>query len=294
MNPDTEFLLRQPLRFHGHAHAKTAFRVVGQGPPLLLVHGFPLHGLTFRKIVPELSREFTCVIVDLPGSGESLWDEYTDFSMATQASRLQALMNYLGLDRYLVMAQDSGGAIARYLALLAPDQVTHLALINTELPDHRPPWIPFYQRLLSVPGSTLGLWFLLRFRAFLHSSAGFAGCFYDPRLIDGEFRSLFVAPLVDEHRRVEGYGRYLAGFDWRIIDDFARRHRNIACPVSFIWGRQDPTFPYLEGTQTASQFTNCAGFRSIERAKLLPHEERPREVIAAFRSLVKSKEVTCV
>src|SRR3954452_5093150 len=104
-----EQLLNQPPRHFGVHHTRIAYRIIGRGPALLMIHGFPLHGLTYRKIVPDLSRDHTCVVVDLPGAGESVWSGATDFSFPAQARRLDGLMGQIGQDRYAVLGHDVGG-----------------------------------------------------------------------------------------------------------------------------------------------------------------------------------------
>lgn len=156
-------------------------------------------------------------------------------------------------------------------------------LINTEIPNQRPPWIPFYQKLLAMPGTIHALQGLLRLRAFRHSGAGFGGCFLDPALIDGDFTERFIRPLIREHRRSVGYARFLRGFDWAENDALSALHERITCPVSFIWGRQDRTFPYEHALAMAAQFPNFVGFAAIHQARLLPHEEQPDAVSTALR-----------
>jgi pimeloyl-ACP methyl ester carboxylesterase len=282
----TRRVLEQTLRHFGDQDTKIAYRIIGSGPVLLLIHGYPLHGLTFRKIVPDLRRDYTCVVVDLPGAGESAWGRRTDFRFPAQARLLADLMNHLEYRRYAVLGHDTGGSVARHLALAAPDQVRKLILINTEIPNHRPTWVPFYQALLAMPGSILALQRLLRLHAFRHCGAGFGGCFVDDRLIEGEFRELFIDPLIRDHRRGIGYARYLLGVDWAENDAFATLHGQIACPVSLIWGRLDPTFPYERAQLMAGQFPNCAGLTSIDQARLLPHEEQPNAVVASVRAFL--------
>jgi pimeloyl-ACP methyl ester carboxylesterase len=276
-----------PLRFHGEGSTQVAYRTIGEGPPLLMIHGFPLHGLTYRKLVEELCGEFTCVVVDLPGAGESVWDRTTDFSFPAHASRLSRLMHDLGHERFAVLGHDTGGSVARHLALGDPRAVRALALINTELPHQRPPWIPFYQTLAAIPGSLAVLRGLLRLRRFRASGAGFGGCFWDERLIEGEFFDLFLAPLIRDRRRMDGYGRYLRGFDWAENDDLAVRHREIGCPVLLLWGRNDPTFPFEHAGTMAGQFPDCVGIEVIENARLLPHEEHFEQVGASLRRFLR-------
>ena len=65
--------------------SKLAYTRTGRGPDLVFVHGWPLHGATFRHIVPALSDRFTCHVIDLPGTGASVWTADTRFSIDAQA-----------------------------------------------------------------------------------------------------------------------------------------------------------------------------------------------------------------
>ena len=105
-------------------------RTFGSGPALLLVHGFPLSGFTWRKVLPALAKHHTCYVPDLPGMGESQWTDATDFSFPGQGRTLKALVDRLDLERYSVLAQDTGGTFARYLVLEDLARVEKLALIN--------------------------------------------------------------------------------------------------------------------------------------------------------------------
>ena len=73
-----------------------AYWKVGGGPSLLLVHGYPVSGRTWRHVVAQLASDFTCYVVDLPGAGETRWTDRTDFSFAGQARTLLALWTLCG------------------------------------------------------------------------------------------------------------------------------------------------------------------------------------------------------
>src|SRR5207253_5735062 len=138
----TRFYFDVPMQKLDTGTARLACRRYGSGSPLLLVHGFPLSGFTWRKVLPELSKRHTCYVPDLPGMGESEWTDKTDFSFPGQAQTLKTLVDRLGLEHYGVLAQDTGGTFARYLALADGARLGKVVLINTEVPHHRPPWIP--------------------------------------------------------------------------------------------------------------------------------------------------------
>jgi pimeloyl-ACP methyl ester carboxylesterase len=150
-------------------------------------------------------------------------------------------------------------------------------LINTEMPHHRPPWIPLYQVLMRVPGTLEAFKLLLQSDAFLRSPMGFGGCFNDMRLIEGEFGEHFVAPLVRSPSQRDGMRRYLRGAKWAPVDALERDHARIKMPVELVWGADDPTFPVALARKMAAQFPD-ARLVEIPGARLLVHEEKPEEV----------------
>jgi pimeloyl-ACP methyl ester carboxylesterase len=270
-------IVDQPPSFVRLEGCEMAYRRVGRGEPLLLVHGYPLSGLTFRGQVPTLAEHFTCYLPDLPGAGETRWSDATDFSFEGQARALRGFADALGLRAYAVLAHDTGATIARRLAILDAARVTRLVLIGTEIPGHRPPWIPFFQRVAS-PKRTFLSRYLLSQRWFRRSSAGFGGCFADPSWIDGEFFRLFLAPLIASKPRASGQTRYLLGIDWRMVDGFETEHAKITAPTLLIWGEDDPVFPVARARPMADQLANCHGFVTVPGAKLFVHEEKPETV----------------
>jgi haloalkane dehalogenase len=266
-------------------NARVCYRQAGQGPALVLLHGFPLSGLTWRKVVPELSKRFACYAFDLVGLGNSTSRDAADFSSQGQAAVLQRALLAQGVSSYALIGNDTGGWIARELALLEPERVTHLALMNTEIPGHRPPWIPLYQRLAGLPGSSFVLRRLLASRRVRRSAMGFGGCFEDLDLIDGEFAELFLSPLVSSPDRLSSMVRFLVSMKFERLDRFSELHGKLSMPVAFLWGAADPTFPEGTARAMASQFPNVAHFWSIPKGKLLVHEEQPdavAELLIAF------------
>lgn len=260
--------------------ATLPLRRFGSGPPLLLVHGFPLHGFTWRKLLPLLAPHYTCYMPDLAGLGASQWTERTDFTFEGHARRLRALADALQLADYRVISQDTGATVARHLALMDGARVKQLVMVNTEIPGHRPPWIVPYQYAMKLPGSQFFFRLLLRSRAFLRSPMGFGGCFGNPDLIDGEFREQFAERYVRDARATDGMARYLVGCKWPSVDCLAQRHAEIRAPVLLVWGEDDPTFPIERARAMLPQFRDCQ-LVSIPGAKLLVYEEKPQEVAEA-------------
>ena len=65
------FYKNAQIKLHKIDDASIAVRVYGQGPALILVHGFLVHGYTWRKMLPKLAEKFTCYVLDMPGFGDS-------------------------------------------------------------------------------------------------------------------------------------------------------------------------------------------------------------------------------
>jgi len=279
--PDTEWFLSHERRFADVGSARIAYRMIGSGPPLLMIHGWPFSSLSFRKLARHLSERFTCVLPDSPGLGDTEWDASTDFRFAAQADRFRVFAGQVGLSRYSILAHDTGATIGRQLSLIDPGRVDKLVLLNTEIPGQRPPSIPPLQHTTGLPGSAFVFKLLLQSAAFRRSGMGYGGCFSDPALLDDDFLRCFVRPLLDAPGRMEGVVKYLGGIDWALVDGLAKRHAQIEAPVLLVWGADDPTFPVARARAMVSQFAHAAGIREIARAKLLLHEERPAEVAEA-------------
>jgi pimeloyl-ACP methyl ester carboxylesterase len=99
----------------------------GDGPPLLLVHGWPETWYAWRLLMPALGRDFEVVAVDQRGMGLS--DKPRDgYDTGTLAGDLVALMGALGHARFAVVGHDTGFAIGYALAADHPDRVARVAL----------------------------------------------------------------------------------------------------------------------------------------------------------------------
>jgi hypothetical protein len=218
---ECEWCAMSDLQYQNVGDSEIAYRVYGAGEPLLLIHGYPLHGATFRKLIPLLASSLKCFVVDLPGAGESRWTEKTDFGFSAQAQVLKVFVEKLGLRSYSLLSHDTGGTIARQLSIIDSQRVRRQVIIGTEIPNHRPPWIQFFQLTSRLPGSNNRFKETMSSAKFLHSSLGFGGCFYNDSLIDGEFHQLFVRPMVDCARVREGQIRRLRGIDWKLVDSLA-------------------------------------------------------------------------
>lgn len=250
----------------------------GRGPALLLLHGWPFHNLTFRKLLPLLENEFTCYLPNALGMNAAGFTADTDFSFAAHAERALAFADDQQLDEFYLLGHDTGGTVARLLTVAAPQQVRKLVLLNTEIPGHRPPFVPLFQKLSYLPGNRAVFTRLLRNNTFLRSKMGFGGSFYDPARIDDEFLALFASHWTRSPQRYRGLMRYLQGIDFSVVDDLSTLHQQIHTPTHFVWGQDDVTFPIAPAQQMAKTIPGLSGFDAIADAAFLVHEERPQAV----------------
>ena len=250
----------------------------GSGPAVVFLHGFPLSGQTWDKVVAQLRDRFTCYTPDLIGLGRSYSAIAEDYSSQGQARAIRETLRQLDVDSYAIVGNDTGGWIARELVLIDKPRVSRLLLTNTEIPFHRPPWIPMYQALAHVPGFGAVLRQSLKLRALRRSPLIFGGCFDDLTHLDGEFHPRFVEPLIASDDRMVGALEFLRRMKFRRLDEFHRLHAELTLPTLFVWGTDDPTFPVPRAREMARQFPNVVGFHEVKKAKLFVYEEHPEEV----------------
>jgi haloalkane dehalogenase len=266
-----------------------AYRDIGAGPTVLLLHGWPTDGRTFAPLVEALADRYHFVIPDLPGAGATPWSRKHDLSPAGQARIIEQFVEQLGIDHGLtIVGSDSGGMVARWFTSTAGSLVSGLVLLNTEIPGHRAPF-QRRSRLLArwLTGYTTIAMKQLRRPRFLASRAGFGGTLYDHDLLLGSFRERFLEPLAASHARMDDARRsFISVLDWKQLDRLGAVHTRIMAPTWFIWGRDDLTFPIAHGKRMYHQFPNARGFITIERARLYVHEDRPDEVIRSLQSVL--------
>jgi pimeloyl-ACP methyl ester carboxylesterase len=106
----------------------------GEGPPVLLLHGFPQSHVMWHRIAPELAREYTVVAADLRGYGDSdrpqAGPDHAGYAFRAMAADQVALMEALGFPRFAVVGHDRGARVTHRMALDHPDRVERLALLD--------------------------------------------------------------------------------------------------------------------------------------------------------------------
>jgi haloalkane dehalogenase len=130
-----------------------AFREAGEGPAVLLLHGWPTSSFLWRNVMPAIARERRVLALDLPGFGAS--DKPTDVTYGYDffTGAVGGFVDALELDDVALGLHDLGGPIGMRFALDNPDRVRAVALTNTLLyPEDMTEMLTQFVEALQTPG----------------------------------------------------------------------------------------------------------------------------------------------
>jgi haloacetate dehalogenase len=118
-----------------HASGATINGVMaGQGPPVLLLHGAPQSLVSWRLVAPDLARDYTVVVTDLRGYGDSSkppdGENHANYSKRAMALDQVEVMRQLGFEKFAVIGHDRGGRVGHRMALDHPARVARLAVLD--------------------------------------------------------------------------------------------------------------------------------------------------------------------
>jgi haloacetate dehalogenase len=119
--------------------AEIVLRHGGKGPPLLLIHGNPFTHLSWHKIAPRLAEEYTVVLPDLRGYGDSSKPDggadHSAYSFRSMALDQIEVMKHLGFDKFMAAGHDRGARVLHRLCLDHPGAVSRAGFLDM-LPQH--------------------------------------------------------------------------------------------------------------------------------------------------------------
>lgn len=274
----TELFRSPPQRFLDVGAGEVAYRTVGTGPDVLFVHGWPVSGATFRRLLPHLVDHVTCHLIDLPSAGQSRVTATTPISVEQHITSVRRVVDLLELDRVAAVGHDSGGMIARH-ALVGDERLSAMGLIDTEL-SHIGVRFRLFLANRHLPGFGKVLGWLAGKPGLRRNGFVLGDAFADRSLLDGEFDEFFLRPLATDPDRLAASMKVLRSFDMRHVHELAALHRRLDVPVQLVWGEEDKFFPVDRARQAVSEFPD-AQLSVVPGAGLFSHEERPAEVAAA-------------
>lgn len=213
------------------------YTIVGDGPPMILVHGTPTSSYLWRQVVSELAPFHRLHVYDMPGYGASARHADQDVSIGMQGQVLAELIDHWDLEAPAIAAHDIGGTVALRAHLIEGVDVTRLALLDAlgVRPRGGGPWGTGLSRHVRAHGMApfAGLPdFVQRgmLREYLLSAM------HRPPREDVLER--YMAPWLGPEGRAAFY-RQLSQLDERYTDELAPLYAEIARPVRLIWGEED-------------------------------------------------------
>ncbi len=271
----------------------------GNGPPLLLLHGFPQTHAIWHKVAPQLAQRYTLVMPDLRGYGDSdkppSQPDHAPYSKRSMALDMAELMRSLGFERFSVCGHDRGGRVAHRLALDHPGCVARLMVLDIS------PTLAMYERTTMDFATLYYHWFFLiqpeplpetliseNPHFYLRNKLGGWGsggtAIFDPRAL-AEYERCFTRAAI--HAMCEDY-RAAASID--LEHDRADVHTDtrIECLLHVLWGERgvvNGLFTPIEDWQPRSR--HAVTGRTTPTGHYIP-EEAPELLSAQMQAFFAS------
>ena len=275
-------------RFIDVAGLNVHYRMMGEGSPtLVLLHGFAASTFSWREVMELLSAQATVVAFDRPSSGLTErpmpgdWPAgESPYSRTAQADQTIALMDALGIERAVLVGNSAGGTIAVLTALLHPERVQALVLVDAAIYTEggAPTWL---LPLLATPH-------MRRIGPLLVRSIQTRGerllelAWHDPSKITDDVRAGYRQPL-----RAQNWDRAL----WELIVaaralDLPAELDQITVPTLVITGDDDRIVPTDESIRLAGEMSNTE-LVVIPACGHTPQEECPEAFLEAVTGFLE-------
>ncbi len=256
-----------------HKGQAVAWGRMGDGPPLVLVHGFPWSAQAWRRVAPALAGRHTVYWFDMIGCGRSDKHDGQDVSPAVQSDLLAALVRHWGLGRPHVVGHDFGGLAALRGHFIEGLRYGRLTLIDAVAV--LPSGSPFFAHVRCNEAAFAGLPPYAHealFRAYTGQAAA--------RPLSEDATRIYAQPWRGTIGQAAFY-RQIAQSDTRAIAEAQLRYGPLDCPVALLWGEEDTFIPVAQGEQLADMIgvdrpTRVAG------AGHMILEDAPEAVVAAL------------
>lgn len=265
--------------------------VGGTGPPLLLLHGYPQNLFLWRKVAPALAKDFTVIVADLRGYGESgtpqTDEQHQPYSKRAMATDQVELMAALGHEQFLLAGHDRGARVSHRLALDYPDKVLKLSLLDIQ------PTLQLYEETDMNFAKNYWHWFFLIQpyplpETLLSNNVDFMGMAIFGKLLQSGALTMDVIESYKQNSTRPAYLRascedYRAGATIDLEHDRADSHQRIQCPTLILWGTQNPVYKKKNMIQEWQKKATQVIGQGIDSGHFIP-EEAPEETIEALKT----------
>lgn len=254
----------------------------GEGPTLVLLHGYPQTGQMWHKVSPTLMKRFNLIIPDLRGYGDSE-KARSGFDKKTMAKDIACLASELGHETFFLMGHDRGARVAHRLALDFPERVEKLIVLDI-VPTHTifsrtgrelaaAYWHWFYFQAPDLPE------IMIRNSAEPFLQTMFRSLSWRPDAIDdllfAEYLRAFTSPGTIRCG-LEDY-RAAATIDYE--DDERDLGTKLSCPVYTIWGQFGKMESLFDVVDTWKEKADNVMGKSLPCGHFIP-EEAPDELLS--------------
>jgi len=273
------------VSIHGH---DMAFRQMGNGPVILLIHGLAGSSRTWDAVVPLLARDYTVFAPDLFGHGKS--DKPAgDYSLGAHASSLRDLLSSLGIDQATVVGQSFGGGVAMQLSYQYPEICDRLVLVSSGGLGREVSWL---LRLLAAPGMEYAMPVLFpRFVRdggnsviqFLHRAG-----FRNERVVEG-WRAYASLTQADNQMAFVRTLRSVVDVGGQSVSAMDRLYLAARIPTMIIWGDRDTVIP-VSHAYTAHDVLPASRLEILEGAGHFPHVEEPLRFVELISDFMNTTE----
>ncbi|HEY4889240.1 MAG TPA: alpha/beta hydrolase [Candidatus Dormibacteraeota bacterium] len=264
-------------RSYSFRDQEVRYTVIGEGPPVVLVHGTPFSSYVWHRIAPFLAERRQVFMFDLLGYGQSEKREGQDVSLGVQNEVFAELLVHWRLEQPDVVAHDFGGTTALRTHLLDRRDFKRLILID---PVVLAPWGIGFDRHVR------------QYEAAFHDMPGDIHQAIVSAYIRGATARTLSADELDPYMQPwlgpEGqaaFYRQISQFDQRFTDELAPRYRDVRCPTLILWGEEDRWLP-IEHGRRLSTLIPSAQFRPVSGSGHLMQEDAPQALIAAIESFL--------
>ena len=260
------------------------FRRLGQGPTLMLVHGFgPLPGVQWQKVVQELAEDFDLIVPDMIFFGKSS-SVHRSYSPQFQANQLVKALNQMGVEELYVCGLSYGGMVSNLMAADEPGTFKGLILVDA--------LNRFYQRShadslaqahgeasmasLLLPESGKQMKKMLRITFYKKP-------IYPAFLLNRPVKVLFADPA--GHKM--GMYNYLAD-NQAILKGL---ELNYSGPIQIIWGEHDHLIPLKNAYQLLDYYQGNSDLEVIPKAGHAPNVEKAKQVAGVIKDFIQSNQI---
>ena len=243
-------------------HTRVRYLDRGEGPPVVLIHGFNASLDTWTPVVDELAENHRVLALDLRGFGWSGRPEGQDYSPRGQAQLVFEFMDERGVDRADIVAHSWGASVALKMALMQPDRIDRLALYSAWVFDEQLPSFFYWSRARGVGEALFALFYRER------PEDKMSQAFYDPYAMDQEL----VEHTTEMLHRPGTLAAALEATRGQRYDEVEERYTEIEHPTLLLWGREDRVTRLGAGERLAATLPNadlhvfgrCGHFPMIE------------------------------